>query len=95
VLGNKAQDQGQAQYDALDEFGAGVAYRVDVARPASVAPQYLTVSNKPSEHNIANMGAYVAKSQQAAQTMAPDISRRLSYPVSLPASMGVSNLGTN
>lgn len=89
MIGNPTQDQQAPQYDALDQFGAGNLYRVEFSRPAALSPQDLTVSNKPSEHNVFNMGTYVSRAQLAGQTTPPDLKRRLSHPALLPGSKGV------
>lgn len=84
------QDLKWPAYDAQDKFGAGLQYRLDVARPYDLTPATqppgwttLNASNKPSEHNILNGARMIPVAQLAGQTAAPNLRTLISYRVNL------------
>lgn len=82
-------------YDAIGRFGAGALYGDtygDVtAFPYTVSPQNLHASNKPSEHNIANMLPRIVVAQLGAQTQPRAFKKTLSRSIQLRP--GNSSLG--
>jgi hypothetical protein len=72
----------QVGYDRLGVMGAGALYGA-TALQWSRFPQNLHASNKPSEHNIANMLPRIVVAQLGTQTHPPALKRTISRSIVL------------
>lgn len=70
-------------YDLQYAMGAGVLYDDDVAAAYTNAPMNLHASNKPSEHNIANMLPRIVVAQLAPQTQNKQLKKTISRTITL------------